>query len=94
MTEENKNYHDTEEEIEKRFEELSYLKIPPREEEENKQLIFRAERMYSECLGKIRADIDHMLTEFEMLLDTYDKKKIQEGRKRLKRFLDEIEMEE
>lgn len=84
----------TEEEIEKRFEELSYLKIPPREEEENKQLIFRAERMYSECLGKIRADIDHMLTEFEMLLDTYDKKKIQEGRKRLKRFLDEIEMEE
>ena len=43
----------TDEEIEKRFQELAYLKIPPRDQEENKLILLRAERMYEEALGWI-----------------------------------------
>ena len=38
----------TEEEMKARMRELSYLKIPPREQEKNKVLLLRGERLYEE----------------------------------------------
>ena len=83
----------TKEEIEKRFEELSYLKILPRDEEANKRLLFRGERLYEESFGAMRGQIDYAVTEFEKVLDSRDKAKIEEAAEKLRRFLDEIEEE-
>lgn len=83
----------TKEQIEKRFEELSYLKILPRDEEVNKRLLFRGERLYEESCGDIRVHIDHAITEFEKVLDGRDKVKIEEAAEKFRRFLDEIEKE-
>lgn len=81
----------TKEEIEKRFEELSYLKILPRDEEVNKRLLFRGERLYEETYGMMRSRIDYAITEFERVLDSRDKSKIEEAAKKLSKFLDAIE---
>lgn len=81
----------TKEEIEKRFEELSYLKILPRNEEKNKRLIFRGERLYEESIGSTRVIIDRALTEFEKALDTRNKEKIEAATEKYKKILDEIE---
>lgn len=81
----------TKEEIEKRFEELSYLKILPRDEEVNKRLLFRGERLYEEAYGMMRNQIDYAITEFERVLDSRDKSKIEEAAKKLSKFLDNIE---
>ena len=48
----------TDEEIKERFEELSYLKIAPREREENKLLLLKGERLYEEALNTNRQRID------------------------------------
>ena len=42
----------TDEMIEKQMEEISYLKIPPREQGKNKLLLFRSERMYEESVRR------------------------------------------
>lgn len=81
----------TKEEIEKRFEELSYLKILPRDEEANKRLLFRGERLYEEAFGAVRVRIDHAIMEFERVLDTRDKSKIEAAAEKLTKILDEIE---
>lgn len=83
----------TREEIEKRFEELSYLKILPRDEEVNKRLLFRGERLYEEAYGIMRNRIDYAITEFERVLDSRDKSKIEVAAKKLSKFLDNIEEE-
>ena len=44
----------TEEEMKARMRELSYLKIPPREQEKNKVLLLRGERLYEETTGELR----------------------------------------
>ena len=44
----------TDEEIEQRLQDLSYLKIPPRDQEENKLLLLRGERIYEESIGNQR----------------------------------------
>lgn len=81
----------TKEEIEKRFEELSYLKILPREEEVNKRLLFRGERLYEETLGYERAVLDRAITEFSRELDSYDKEKIAKAAEKFEKILDDIE---
>ena len=81
----------TPEEIEKRFEELSYLKIHPREREENKLILLRAERMYEESSGAERQQIDEMIAKFEHILDQQDRAKIEEARREFKEALEEFE---
>lgn len=83
----------TDEEINARFEELSALKIHPREEEENKLLLFRGERLYEESIGDIRREIDLRLQEFERILDKQDRNKIEAARRELREFLDIAEEE-
>ena len=81
----------TDEEIAARMEELSYLKIPPREQEENKLLLLRGERLYEENLGEDRKVIERALQRFEMALNTQDPVRIESARTDFKEFLDEWE---
>lgn len=80
----------TDEEIKERMEELSYLKIHPREEEENKLLLLRGERIYEESLGMDRRRIEIALQHFEEVLDTRDHEKIVQERDVFKALLEEF----
>lgn len=89
----NRENNMTDEEIEARIQELSYLKIHPREQEENKLLLLRGERLYEECIGDTRKQMEYELQRFEMVLNTRDKRKIEEAAKRLTKVMQEIEEE-
>lgn len=81
----------TDEEIAARMEELAYLKIPPREQEENKLLLLRGERLYEENLGEDRRVIERALQRFEMALNTQDPARIEAARTDFREFLEEWE---
>ncbi len=78
----------TDEEIKERMEALSYLKIHPREKEENKLLLLRGERLYEESIGNERMYIEYALREFEKALDTRDDSVIEGARRDFKEFLE------
>ena len=79
----------TDEEIKKRMEELAYLKIQPRDYEENRLVLLRAERMYEEALGDRRKKLDHYITAFEAALKRGDHDEIMEARENLNEVLEE-----
>ena len=79
----------TDEEIEKRMEELSYLKIQPRDLEENRLVLLRAERMYEESLGDRRKELDHYITAFEAALKEGKREVIEETREQLNEILEQ-----
>lgn len=81
----------SDEEIKERFETLSYLKIHPRDREENKYLLLKGERMYEESVGEKRVYIEAALQKFEQVLNTYDTGRIEQEKKEFKKFLKEIE---
>lgn len=81
----------TDEEIKERFETLSYLKIHPRDREENKYLLLRGERIYEESIGEKRLYVEAALHKYEKALSTYDTGFIDEAKKEFKKFLEEIE---
>jgi molecular chaperone HscC len=83
----------TDEEIEARMAELAYLKIHPRDQEANKLLLLKAERLYEESVGDIRHRLEIELTRFDNILNSRNNSKIEEGYKRLKAVLEEIEAE-
>nr|WP_302597048.1 molecular chaperone HscC [uncultured Cellulosilyticum sp.] len=75
-------------EIEARMQELSYLKIHPRDQEENKLWLLKGERLYEESLGEMRIRIAMALQKFEEALDTHDNRKIEIARESFKAFLE------
>ncbi|MBD9151897.1 MAG: molecular chaperone HscC [Lachnospiraceae bacterium] len=79
----------TEEEIAKRMEELAYLKIQLRDQEENKLVLLRAERMYEESLGKQRERLEAGIRLFEDALRSEDRDKVEEARKTLYELMEE-----
>ena len=81
----------TDEEIRKRMEELAYLKIQPRDYEENRLVLLRAERMYEEALGDRRKKLDHYITAFEAALKRGDHDEIMDARAALNELLEEEE---
>ena len=81
----------TEEEVRKRMEELAYLKIQPRDYEENRLVLTRAERMYEEALGDRRKRLDRYITAFEAALKRDDHDDIQDTREALVEVLEEDE---
>ncbi|MCH5338320.1 MAG: molecular chaperone HscC [Acetatifactor sp.] len=81
----------TDEEIKKRMEELAYLKIQPRDYEENRLVLTRAERLYEEALGDRRKKLDHYITAFETALKKGDHNEIADARKALNEVLEEDE---
>lgn len=79
----------TEEEIAKRMEELAYLKIQLRDQEENRLVLLRAERMYEESLGKQRERLEAGIRLFEDALRSEDRDKVEEARKTLYELMEE-----
>ncbi len=79
----------TEDEIAKRMEELSYLKVQLRDQEENKLVLLRAERMYEESLGKQRERLETGIRLFEDALRSEDRKKVEEARKTLYELMED-----
>jgi molecular chaperone HscC len=77
----------TDEEIDARFQELAALKIHPRDQEENKLLIFQGERLYEECVGDVRRAIDRELNAFEEVLNKQNPQEIEIARAHFKEFL-------
>lgn len=78
----------TDEEIEKRMEELAYLKIQPRDYEENRLVLLRAERMYEEALGERRKKLDQYITAFEAALKRGGHDEIMDAREALNEILE------
>lgn len=81
----------SEDEIQKRFETLSYLKIHPRDREENKYLLLKGERIYEESLGDKRLYVEKALHDFEIALNSYDQGRIEEAKEGFKKLLEELE---
>lgn len=79
----------SEEEITKRMEELSYLKIQLRDHEENKLALLKAERMYEETIGEKRNQLQQALRRFEEALRSGDRSQADTERKALYRVMDE-----
>lgn len=79
----------TDEEIKKRMEELAYLKIQPRDYEENRLVLLRAERIYEESLGERRRKLDQYITAFETALKRGDHDEIMDAREALNEILEE-----
>lgn len=83
----------TEEEVKRRMEELAYLKVQPRDYEENRLVLLRAERMYEESLGDRRRTLDRYITAFEAALKDGDHDAIREAREELNEVLEEDDEE-
>ena len=79
----------SDEEIQERLKDLSYLKIVPREQEANKVLLFQGEQLYEESVGDLRQKIDWCLRKFERVLDTQDPVRIAAAREE---FASELEL--
>lgn len=80
----------SEEQIAARMEELAYLKIQPRDREENKLILLQAERTYEELLGDDRRMLEYQIQKFEEALKSNDRDRIREERENLKEILDEV----
>ena len=83
--------HMTEEDAQKRMEELQYLKQNPRDEEINRLVILRGERLYEESMAQTRQAIDRAMMEFDRALKKQDRSEIKKAREKLEAFLNEIE---
>ena len=86
-----RGHHMTEEEAHKRMEQLQYLKQNPRDEEPNRLVILRGERLYEESVGEIRQSIDRAMMEFDRALKKQDRAEIRRAREKLESFLNDLE---
>ncbi|MDL2300106.1 Hsp70 family protein [Clostridiaceae bacterium OttesenSCG-928-D20] len=81
----------TDEEALRRLERLSYLKISPRDQEENKMTLMRAEKLYEKSTGETRIFVDRLISDFERSLRGQDISEIDEAREVINTALDDIE---
>lgn len=79
------------EEMKRRMEELSYLKIQPREQEANRLPLLRGERLYEEATGDDRKLLELILNEFERVLKKGSHEEIMDARRNFLEQLEEIE---
>lgn len=78
------------EEIRERLAALASLKVHPRDQQENLNLIARAERLYEELLWA-RSELQSALVQFRGALDQQDPAVVAEHRSQFQRFLDTVE---
>ena len=79
----------TEEEIARRMEELSYLKVQLRDQEENRLALLKAERMYEESLGERRNMLEYGIRRFEEALRKGERVEVDEARKGLYKIMED-----
>ena len=81
----------TDAEVDARLSELAELKIPPRDQEENRYLLLKGDRLYEETTGDDREYVDRLIRRFESVLDTQDREKISEAREAFRDALETVE---
>lgn len=86
-----KNDGMSEEEIQRRREELDGLKLHPREQERPRMLIARAERLYASTVGQLRDVILQQLASYQQQLNTQDPLVTLKASKHMEQILNEIE---
>lgn len=84
----------SQENLEKSRQRLAKLKFHPREDEENRALIARAERMYETSLGENRDKLAEILAWFERTLEGQNQVEIQKAQKRMAELLDTLDTED
>lgn len=78
-------------ELDARFAALSAIKILPRDQQENRTLIARAERLYAEALGDQRELIKELLFQFEHAIADQSRRDIVEIRRQFSEGLQQFE---
>ncbi len=81
----------SDEEIVRRREELAALKVHPREQEENRVLVERANRLYQQLLGDEREQVGRWLGQFLGTLEKQDPRAILAARPAFARALDSLD---
>ena len=81
----------SEEEARKRMEELSRLKIAPREQEETKAILAKGGRLYASCVGELRERVLMMLGWFQEQLKSQEPLRIARAAKRTAAFFNQVE---
>lgn len=79
------------EEIARRRAELAALKVHPRDQEENRVLVERANRLYEQLLGQEREQVGRWLLQFTGTLESQDPRLIAEARPSFAAALDSLE---
>lgn len=77
--------------VERRRLELAALKIHPRDQEENRLALERANRLYEQFLGYERQQVGDLLSRFNSILETQDIPAIGKARQELTHALDYLE---
>ena len=81
----------TPQEAERRLKELSRLKLHPREQEENRAMLARGERLYAVTVGGLRERVGELLDWYQRVLSSQEALKIAKATKRLDRSFDQVE---
>ncbi len=79
----------TEEEINEKLEEISHLKIHPKDKEQNKLVLQKAKSKFEQSLNNDRVLLAHMIFEYESALDSQDSALISTTRRNLEKYLQE-----
>lgn len=77
--------------IEQRLEELNHLKIPPRDQAENRQILAQAERLYMEYTGEKRKEIGNIISYFHNALQYNKYDLLEEITPQIKQILSNFE---
>jgi molecular chaperone HscC len=80
-----------EKELAKRFEQLSKIKLAPRDQQENRELIARAERIYAEALEQDRQIIADGLMQFTAEIEDQRLRDIEAVRDEFRAFLNQFD---
>lgn len=86
--------HIDEEEMQRSKKKLSALKIHPRDQAQNRHLLARAERLYTQRLGFEREQLARLIGWYESILDAQDPIKIRKANSELQKSLDQFEKDE
>lgn len=81
----------TPQEAERRLKELSRLKLHPREQEENRAMVARGERLYAVTVGGLREQVAELLDWYQRILSSQEALKIAKATRRLDRYFDQVE---
>ena len=87
----NKNMGLSEEELERKVEELKKMTLHPLEKEENRLLIEKAERLYMESTPQVREMLIYLLKRFKEIVSNGRGKEVREEYVRFAAYLDRIE---
>lgn len=87
----NRNIGLSGEQLEERLKELNQMAMYPKGKERDRLLIERARRLYMECRGQVRENLEQEIRRYENLLSYGKEKEIRQGFVRLLLYLESLE---